>query len=400
MIEHLKKQINRDKLSLKSITALVVFGAIILVFVFFGMPTQNPGGASTGSAARVNNTIISVADFKNEAQRLEQMYASLFGGQMSNDMQRQFVRGQALDNLISVELISQAAEKEGVLSTDAEIRDFIAQEITAFQKDGRFQRDLYYNYLNYSRLTASEFEDRLRKDRKNQRARRVFEAASTPLTIEIEKIKALKESKMNVAFLALDKEKLSEKMAISEEDVVAKLADSNFVKKAEDFFNANKEQFKNAKNQTEELVFDKLKNQVARKMLAADKAEVQINRLDEAVTKGDLNSIDSIAKSLGVSWDETGFFDLNQDAVPKLSSPVLLQSSFELSEEKPLLNRVVRDGGTKYVLKLKAFKKDNIAMTEDMKQSLQRDRSNAMLSKWIQSYQNSAKIEKNTQVLR
>ncbi len=347
MIDQLKKQMSRGGLSFKSVTAILIFGAIILVFVFFGLPTQQTGGGSLGSAARVNNTIISVADFNNEAQRLEQMYASLFGGQMSGDMQRQMVRGQALENLITLELIAQSASKQGIITTDAEVRDFIAQDITAFQKDGRFQRDLYYNYLQYSRLTASEFEDRIRKDRANQRTRRIFEASSVPLSLEFEKLKALKQMKLNVAFLALDQDAI-----------------------------------------------------LAKKTVTKEQLDEKIKQLETAVNQGDEATINQVATILGIKWDETGFFDMSQDAIPKLSSPVLAQSAFELSEAQPLLKRLVRDGGTKYVLKLKSQKNEATTVADDLKKNIQRDRANLLFSKWIEASQKTSKIEKNNQVLQ
>jgi peptidyl-prolyl cis-trans isomerase D len=59
MNENMADKMKR-KLSAKSITAIILFGAIILVFVFFGLPGKM--GASVGSVARVNNTLISIAE--------------------------------------------------------------------------------------------------------------------------------------------------------------------------------------------------------------------------------------------------------------------------------------------------------------------------------------------------
>jgi parvulin-like peptidyl-prolyl isomerase len=233
----------KSRVSMKSITALVLFGAIILVFVFFGLPnSMNAGAGGGGSAAQVNNSLISAGDLINETTRLEQMYAPLFGGQTIGEAQRQFLRQQALESLIAQELVAQNAKKEGILATDAEIQDFIVKEMTAFQKDGRFQRDLYFQILQANRLNAAEFEEKIRKERKNMRTRRMFEIAALPLDLEVSKLKALQEKKLNVSFAKFNKEDLKGK-TFSAAQVSSKLAEPEFLKKVEDYYNSNKSEF-------------------------------------------------------------------------------------------------------------------------------------------------------------
>jgi peptidyl-prolyl cis-trans isomerase D len=134
MNENMADKMKR-KLSAKSITAIILFGAIILVFVFFGLPGKM--GASVGSVARVNNTLISIADFQQEENRIQQYYQNLFGSSMDFSSQRQLLRQQALENLIRMELVSQVAQKEDILATDAEVRDFIVKDIPVFQQNGQ-----------------------------------------------------------------------------------------------------------------------------------------------------------------------------------------------------------------------------------------------------------------------
>ena len=101
-----------------------------------------------------------------------------------------------------------------------------------------------------------------------------------------------------------------------------------------------------------------------------------------------------------MNWDETGYFDLSQDAVPKISSQVVAQSVFEVSETKPILNRVVRDGTVKYVIKFKGKKTESAnTVMDDVKNNLSRDRSYALFSKWIESKQKSSLVEKNQQAV-
>jgi parvulin-like peptidyl-prolyl isomerase len=497
MIEQLKKNLNRENLSLKSVTAMVLFGAIVLVFVFFGMPGRNSGTTAIGSAAVVNATIISVADLRQETQRLEQFYASFMGG---GDMgaQRQFLTERALENLISSEIVAQQAHSAGIHSTDSEIRDFIVKDITVFQKDGQFQREYYQNYLSATRSSAGEFETKIRKDRQNQRSRRLMEIAFQPVTMEMSKQKDLRNTKLNIAFVKFEKEQMDSNAAISDSEANTSLANADFVKKAEGYFKANaakynqeeqvkaqhilikaegadttaalakaneikgkitKENFSqlagqfsedpgsktnggdlgffgrgrmvpefekaafelkvgeisepikssfgyhiikvNEKKAASTPAFDEVKIKVAKALLAEEKIEAKTKSIEEALAKGDESSVESELKVLGAKWEETGLFDLNTEILPKLSSQAATQAAFELTKEKPLLNRLVRDGGQKYILKLKEQKNDT-ANAEDktLLQQVTRERSGDVFNNWIESARKNSKIQKNPQVFR
>lgn len=237
------KGLESNRWSMKSAVAIFLFGAIIVVFVFFGFPGKNSGmGAGVGSAAIVNRTLISIADVRSETSRIEQIYAPMFGGNIGAS-QRQFMVQSALETLINQELIFQLAHKAGIQSTDAEIQDIITRDITAFQKNGRFQKDLYFGLLEANRLTPQDFETKIRKERIGIRAQKLFEASAFPSNLELQKVQALREQKMNVQFARVDKDMMLEKMALSSAEVSKKLTDAEFAKATQDYFAANKMEF-------------------------------------------------------------------------------------------------------------------------------------------------------------
>jgi peptidyl-prolyl cis-trans isomerase D len=243
LFETLRRQLFSGKLSAKSITALIMFGAIALVFVFFGLPTHQSG---VGAAAQVNNTLISISDLRQEASRMEQMYAQFMGALGQAEAQREFIRTQALESLISQEIMAQAAQKKGILATDAEVRDFVISEMPVFQREGRFQRDMYQQILKANNLTPGEFEERIRKDRQTQRVRRVIEIASQPMDLEVKKELALRSEKRNFQFARLNADKFSETLKISDQEINQKLADEAFKKRVSEEFNANKAKYQTA----------------------------------------------------------------------------------------------------------------------------------------------------------
>lgn len=335
----------KRKLSAKSVTAIVLFGAIILVFVFFGLPGRL--GAGVGSVARVNDTLISLADFQQEENRIQQYYQNLFGSQMDFSSQRQLLRQQALENLVRMELVSQGAQKNGILVTDSEIRDFIVKDIPFFQQNGQFQREFYSRYLESTRSTPGSFEAKVRKDIVNVRARHMFEMTTLVTEIEKQKIQTAKNLKINVLVAKVDSEE-------------------------------------------------------AAKLMTKEKAEQAIKELDEALVKGDEVAVNAKLNELRAKWEETGLVDISSDNFPKITSSVATEAIFELKKTEPLLKRLVRDGNSKFVLKLKESKLESSPqalepMTVEM---LQKRRGDGMFEAWVNQFRSKSHVTMNTDALQ
>ncbi|KYG63092.1 hypothetical protein AZI86_15340 [Bdellovibrio bacteriovorus] len=334
----------KRKLSAKSVTAIILFGAIIMVFVFFGLPSHM--GASVGSVARVNNTLISVADFQQEENRIQQYYQNLFGSQMDFSSQRQLLRQQALENLVRMELVSQGAQKDGIMTTDAEVRDFIVKDIPFFQQDGRFQREFYNRYLESTHMSPGKFEDKVRKDVANVRTRYLFELSSRITDAEMNVLQKMRSAKMNVAFAKVDEE-------------------------------------------------------AATKALGKEKAEAAIKALDEALNKGDEAAVNAQLKDLKATWDETGMTELTAENFPKITSSVAQEAIFDLKKSEPLLKRLVRDGNSKYVLKLKDSKMEEAKPLEAMAvEMIQKRRGDGMVDAWMNFFRSKSHVTMNTDALQ
>ena len=201
--------------------------------------TDNLGA---GAVAQVNNTLISMVDLQREQQRIEQFYAQMFGG-MDLGTQRQFMTQEALQNLVSSELVSQATRKEGLGATDGEVLDFIVKDYTVFQVNGVFQRDRYFQFLEMNRFTPADFENLIRKEIENVRSRRAFEWASLENKLEKEKTSKLKQSLITLSYIAFNPQELEKNMKFSTSEINEALAKTEFAKRAEDEFKARKSQF-------------------------------------------------------------------------------------------------------------------------------------------------------------
>lgn len=494
MTDNLSEKLRRQ-LYAKKFTGYLILFAIGLVFVFFGYSGKTKL-SGVGSVARVNDALISVADYQGEESRVSQYYANIFGGGVDLGAQRNFLRQQALENLVRSELVVQAAQKEGVFATDAEVRDFIVKGIPAFQDGGQFQRDRYKAYLESSHLNAADFENRVRKDITNLRTHHMLELATRPMSLELAKVKELQQNKIDIGFVRLDSEAVSKGLKISEAEVAKALQDPQFLKQVQDRFQSNKAEWSKAETvkaqhiliaakqgdagsdgkalalaqslkarlskedfgklaaqysedpgskskkgmldpftrgkmvkefedaafaakvgqvsepvktpfgyhlikvlehtQASEPTFEQVKNQVAAQIMARAKAEALLKSLDETVAKGDEKQVQGLLRELNVSWEETGYFDLGGDSIPKLPAGPVADAAFEVSAQKPFLNHVIHENGARFLVKfigakVEAAKDDETTLAE----TLERRRAEGSYGQWLNQFREASRIEIN-----
>ncbi len=236
---------NDRRMLIKSVTAWILFSGIIVVFIFMGNNPNRNGVASGGTAASVNGQIISLAEFSEQVDMMSRdpRFSQLeqFGG----DFARQMIRKQAIGALVDQRLLGQNLGKMGLVTPDAQIRDSIA-EIPAFQEDGRFSKTRYLGYLQATRQSAGEFEEKLRRQLATGRAARTFSAALRPLPFETELVKAVENKKANVEAISVPTETLVIADGIAESEVKAFLAKPDSSGRVKSYFDTHKADFSQA----------------------------------------------------------------------------------------------------------------------------------------------------------
>ncbi|MEQ1723703.1 MAG: SurA N-terminal domain-containing protein, partial [Pseudobdellovibrio sp.] len=263
----------------RSVVAFFIFGMIVLVFVLSDMSGRQTGSMSMGSAAQVNGELISLKDFQDEENRLAQYYTQLFGGQFDSEMQRSMLRGEVMNSLVTKSVASQAAEKEGIYATDAEIRHMILVELPYFKKDGVFQADSYKNILLANKLTPGQFEGKLRQDIKNQRSRQLFESSLSMTELQKDIEKQLRSSKLNLEFIGLSAIEFAKANPISNDEITIALANDDFKKKVEADFKANEARYSTPAQVKASHIL--IKADAANDAAARAKAEATLNRLSK-----------------------------------------------------------------------------------------------------------------------
>ena len=143
--------------------------AIALVFILqFGPGSRGCNAPLTPSvkdaAARVNGQEISLTEFRRAYGLRLDALRQRGGGDLPEALARQFgIPGRVLDELITTELLEQAAEAHGITVSDAELLDVIRKD-PSFQKDGQFDPETYTQVLQaYLRKTPPDYEASLRR---------------------------------------------------------------------------------------------------------------------------------------------------------------------------------------------------------------------------------------------
>ena len=162
------------------------------------------------SAATVNGKPIPLKDF---ARSYAQQSDNFRRQGVPADLMKQFgIHKQVIDQLVNTELLSQAAEARGLTTSDADLRK-VLKDAPAFQKDGKFNKDSYLDYVRQvENTTEVRFEDKLRRQ---LAAQKLLELVESSVAVSEEEVKAkyLKEGDVaNVTFVRFSPTMFSEKV--------------------------------------------------------------------------------------------------------------------------------------------------------------------------------------------
>lgn len=121
-------------------------------------------GNSGGTVANVGDVEVTQSELQREYSRMYQFYNQLSGGRFDQEQaEKMGLQQQAMQNLITQAMLQNYAHDNGLLVDDSEVAAKILT-IEAFQKEGKFDRDIYERLLTQNRMTIAEFEDSIRKE--------------------------------------------------------------------------------------------------------------------------------------------------------------------------------------------------------------------------------------------
>ncbi len=228
--------------NIKAVVIFGLFGLICLMFVFTGLTPDRGGVTGNSTAATVNQTVISAQDLQERVSQYEAQAGPDKGMPAAQrQMRTQRIRENALQELVSYEVVFQSAQNAGILPTAAATRSLIVN-IPAFQEDGRFAREMYQRYLQYRNISAGEFESKVKRDVVISQVRDIFFSAWAQPTLIDDLQNQARDTKLNLEVIKIDPKTLASS-SVSAEDVGQYLAKAENKEKAKSYFSSHKEEF-------------------------------------------------------------------------------------------------------------------------------------------------------------
>ncbi len=136
---------------------LIAIIAIVFIFYFGYSFTEREGV----KVAQVNGEVISGLEYEKAyrdlVESVQQQYRQFWSEELIRTLD---LRNRALQNLISMKLLTQEARKLGLQVTEREIQDAIVR-YPAFQIDGQFDLGRYRALLGYNRMQPEDFESEI-----------------------------------------------------------------------------------------------------------------------------------------------------------------------------------------------------------------------------------------------
>lgn len=161
-----------------SVIIWAILSVVVFVFVFWGVEAV-VSGPGMNSVATVGATPIEPLEVQRAEFNLVQAYRNAYKDQFTPELRASLnLRQQALEGLIDRAVLSQRADELGIEISDGELRDVILGN-PSFQREGRFDKDLYVRALRYSRLTPADYEASRRRDLAIQRLQQLVQDGVT-----------------------------------------------------------------------------------------------------------------------------------------------------------------------------------------------------------------------------
>ena len=215
---------------LQGIVAFSFLGVVALTFAFLGLPTFTQT-FSVNEYAKVGNYSISQSEYFRAKTQVEENLRSQFGEGLN-------FSDPAIIDIVSNLTNNSIIEKYTLINffddLNAEIPDtFIETELSkleAFQVDGRFNQDLFKQYLINFNLTKEDLMEDFESDLKLSLAVSLLDATASSFDKSINQYLDLLTERRSISFVELEADNVTKEFIAEEQET-------------EEYFNDNLEQF-------------------------------------------------------------------------------------------------------------------------------------------------------------
>ncbi|MDL2290897.1 SurA N-terminal domain-containing protein, partial [Desulfovibrio sp. OttesenSCG-928-F20] len=213
----------------QSLGVKLIFGVIILVFVFWGM--GNMAGSSGGSLASVNGEAVTLKEFGRELQRAGEAEHKANPDLYSNEAKYKDFKRRLLTEIVAAKLRLQEAKRLGLVVTPHELKAVIDTFPVFHDDKGVFNSERYVQMLSANNLTPGEFEEDLGKGILESKLMRYVSMSASISEAEARKHFDFVMEKRLVDYVIFNPSDYADKAKVSDAEI-------------SDYYDRNKEEFR------------------------------------------------------------------------------------------------------------------------------------------------------------
>lgn len=210
----------------------IILGLIIFSFVFAGVGSYLVGG-SQPLAAKVGEREITRNDFEqvyqNERNRMQSQLGEYFSTLLGDPAYVEQFRKSVLDRMVNDALLDNQAQNLGLRVSDEQIRQAIIS-MPQFQKDGKFDEEIYNISLRRAGFSSDSFAEYLRQDLVRNQLILALESTEFTLDNEVQAQGALEAQQREIRTVTLDTAEFAKKATVTDEEI-------------QTYYDENKQQF-------------------------------------------------------------------------------------------------------------------------------------------------------------
>ena len=185
----------------QGVFAWVILILICVPFALWGIQNYVGGGSE--------NAIASVGDKDFFQQDWNQAYSQYSQSMAGKNFDEKLLKKQALEKLISDEVLLQHAENENLVVTDGTAKKFI-QTLEYFKTDGKFDNKKFKSLLGSQQISSGEFVNRVKKALVMEQFQKSVTESGFATQKEIEGFFRIQNQKRNVEIISVGLEKVKE----------------------------------------------------------------------------------------------------------------------------------------------------------------------------------------------
>lgn len=151
---------------------VVIIAFVGTIFLVWGRGAVNPTGSNV--IATVDGEAIPFDEYKKAYFRTVDTYKKILKDKYTDEMiEKMNLKRTVLNSLIEERIILSAASETGLMVSDEEVFDIISS-MPAFQKDGKFNPEIYKRVLSANKYSPAAFERNLKEDIVKEKMRRLI----------------------------------------------------------------------------------------------------------------------------------------------------------------------------------------------------------------------------------